>query len=250
MVGAAFALALGDVRARVRDNLRAVRGPGSPLDDGRDVVRTFSAYAACLAESLGAERGDAARARVEVTGGAPLERLVGEKRGAVLVTAHVGPWDVAAMLLARDLGARIAIVMERESDPDAQALHDRVRERSGVTVLPIGGDSLDALPVLRHLRQGGLVAFQLDRTPPSARVLSARLFGRPFPVPEGPFRLAAMAKVPIVPLFAYRRGYFHYGVEISEPILPPPERAHPWELQALAGVWRASGRGGVGTVRG
>ena len=39
LFGAVFALALGDVRERVRDNLRAVRGRRAPLSEGRDVVR-------------------------------------------------------------------------------------------------------------------------------------------------------------------------------------------------------------------
>jgi KDO2-lipid IV(A) lauroyltransferase len=220
MFGAVFALALGDVRHRVRDNLRAVHGRRAPLRESRDVVRTFADYAACLAESLGSGRGDASRARVDVTGGEHLNQVLSDGRGAVMVTAHVGPWDVAASLLARDIGARIAIVMEREPNAEAQALHDEVRKRNGVTVLTIGDTSLDALPVLRKLRQGGIVAFQLDRAPPSARVLEARLFGRRFQVPEGPFRLASLARVPVLPVFAARRGYFEYAVEISAPIFP------------------------------
>jgi KDO2-lipid IV(A) lauroyltransferase len=233
MIGAVFALALGDVRGRVRENLRAIRGRRAPLSEGRDVIRTFADYAACLAEALGSERDEAARARVDVTGSEHLREAIAAGRGAVLVTAHVGPWDVAAGLLARDHGARIAIVMEREPDARAQALHDEVRKRNGVTVLTIGDTSLDALPVLRHLRQGGLVAFQLDRAPPSARVLETRLFGRRFQVPEGPFRLASLARVPIVPLFAARRGYFEYAIEISKPLVPK-EHAGERELENLA----------------
>jgi phosphatidylinositol dimannoside acyltransferase len=187
-------------------------------------MATFADYASCLAESLGAERSDGESARIDVVGGEHLQRVLAAGQGAVLVTAHVGPWDVAAGLLSRDLGADVAIVMEREPDAEAQALHDGVRTRKGVTVLAIGETELDALPVLRHLKRGGLVAFQLDRAPPSARVLEAELFGRPFQVPEGPFRLASIARVPVVPLFAFRQGYYSYGVEVFEPIEPV---AHP-----------------------
>lgn len=234
MFGALFALALPDLRARVRRNLRAVRGIRPALGENREVMATFADYASCLAESLGAERSDGAAARIEVVGGEHLRRVLGAERGAILVTAHVGPWDVAAGLLARDLGADVAVVMEREPNADAQALHDGVRTRNGVTVLAIGESELDALPILRHLKRGGLVAFQLDRAPPSARVLEAELFGRAFRVPEGPFRLAAMARVPVLPLFAYRQGFYSYGVEVFEPIEPV---THPGreELQAMGG---------------
>jgi KDO2-lipid IV(A) lauroyltransferase len=86
-------------------------------------------------------------------------------------------------------------------------------------VVAIGASPLDALGVLRQLRSGGLVAFQVDRPAPNARSLTTRLFGQPFSVPEGPFRLAALAGVPVLPLFSSRSGYFAYEVEIGEPIV-------------------------------
>jgi phosphatidylinositol dimannoside acyltransferase len=231
--GALFALALPETREVVRANLRAICGPRPRWVEERDMLATFTDYAACLTESLGAERRDGTAAYVDVSGDARGRSLLTRPGGAVLVTAHVGPWDAAAALLARDLGARIGIVIQREHAEAAQALQHAVRARTGVTVLSIGESELDVLPVLRHLRGGGLVAFQLDRAPPSARRLDSTLFGRPFGVPEGPFRLAALARVPVLPLFAHRRGYYRYGVELSEP-LGLAARADRPELEVTA----------------
>ncbi len=218
LIGTAFALALPAERRRVREALRQVHGVRAPHLEHRDVLRTFRDYAACLAESLGAERAEAMRPHVEVTGGAHLTNALEAGRGAVLVTAHVGPWDAAARVLTANLGARVVLVMAAEPDARARALHDEVRRRAGVTVLSVGETPLDALPLLRHLRQGGVAAFQLDRPSPSARSLPTRLFGRPFAVPEGPFRIAGLAQVPVVPLFAARTGYFSYSIELGEPL--------------------------------
>jgi KDO2-lipid IV(A) lauroyltransferase len=119
--------------------------------------------------------------------------------------------------------AKVVLVMAAERDPAARALHDEVRQRGGVEVLAVGETPLDALPLLRHLRAGGVAAFQLDRSAPSARVLEVSLFGRPFAVPEGPFRIAALARVPVLPLFAARRGYFSYQIEIGAPLDCQPQ---------------------------
>ena len=219
LIGIFFALALPRERGRVLDALRRVHGPRAPHREGLDVLRTFRDYAACLTEGLGADRPEAAQAQVAVTGRAHLTGALASGRGAVLVTAHVGPWDVAARLLSASLGARVVLVMEAEPDADARALHDQVRRSSGVEVLSVGTTELDALPLLRHLRKGGIAAFQLDRTAPNGRTLEARLFGRPFPVPEGPFRIASLARVPVLPLFASRSGYFSYAVEVGDPLV-------------------------------
>jgi len=108
-----------------------------------------------------------------------------------------------------------------------------VRERSGVRVMHVGDHPLDALPLLRHVRNGGAVAIQLDRAPPGGRFLDVELFGAPERLPEGPFRLAALSGAPIVPIFAHRRGYFRYEVSIAAPIAVP-RRATQLELQRAA----------------
>jgi KDO2-lipid IV(A) lauroyltransferase len=105
--------------------------------------------------------------------------------------------------------------MQRERDGRAGGLHDSLRTEDGVRILHVGSDPLAALPLLRHLEQGGIVAMQLDRGAPSGRALPVELFGRPFALPEGPFRLASLTGAPIVPLFACRRGFFDYEVQVS-----------------------------------
>src|SRR5207247_1079101 len=68
-----------------------------------------------------------------------------------------------------------------------------------------------------HLRKGGFVAIQLDRTPPGMRARAVTLFGAPGSIPEGPLRLAAAARVPIVPMFCARLGFRQYVIQLSEP---------------------------------
>lgn len=237
--GAAFAVALPEARRKVRENLRWVRGPVDALREEREVLETFVDYARCLAESLAADRPEAAGTRLDVAGGEHLERALANGRGAVIVTAHVGPWDAAARLLRRAVDADVIVAMVGEPDAAARSLHDAVRAKSGVRVVHVGAHPLDALPLLRHLREGGVVAFQLDRGAPNGRVLEVELFGRGFELPEGPFRLAALAGAPIVPLFARRRGFFDYAIEISAPLELPARAGHAALVEAASRAARS-----------
>ncbi len=239
LFAAAFALMLPEERERVRANLRLVYGPRSPLAENRDVLRTFTEYACCLAEALGAERAEAQRARIRSEGEEHLRRALAEGRGAVLVTAHAGAWDCVGRLVAAQYGAPIMIVMQAEADSAARALQDQVRARTGVQVLLVGEDALSALPLLRHLRAGGVVAFQLDRPAPSGRAIDVELFGRAFRVPEGPFRIAGLSGASLLPLFVRRAGYFDYEMRVDPPI-SLPRRPSATELgQAAAQAARA-----------
>jgi phosphatidylinositol dimannoside acyltransferase len=231
--GLAFGAALPRLRAAVRENLRLVHGPRPRLIEQLDVARTFTQYAHCLAEALAMDRPEARASRRRIRGEEHLHAAVARGGGVVLVTAHIGPWDAAARLLALDLSAEVIVVMTKEPDSRARRLHDDVRQRDGVRVTHVGAHPLDGLPLLRHLRARGVVAVQLDRLPPSGRTLSVALFDRPFFAPEGPFRLAALAGAAVLPLFVRRVGPFDYEFDATPPILLP-KRPDPSRLRAAA----------------
>ncbi len=232
LFGLAFSGMLPAYRRAVLDNLRKIYGPRPAPLEAVDVARTFASYASCLAEALAVGRGELRDATPRVRGGAELHQLL-QRGGLLFVTAHVGPWDAAAHLLRRDLKAEVMVVMAREPDEKARSLHDSVRADAGVRVLHVGEHPLEALPLLRHLRQGGVVAAQLDRPGSSAKVVEVQLFDAPFAVPEGPFSLAALAQVPVVPLFARRIGFFDYELTAGKPIRLS-RRPSPKDLRAAA----------------
>jgi lauroyl/myristoyl acyltransferase len=233
LFGTAFALALPETRGRVLQNLRRIKGQQGFFQEQRDVMETFTSYAACFAESLGIERRDAAHTELVVHGEAHLKAALASARGVILVTAHIGPWDCAARLLAKDFSADVVVVMLAEPDERARRIHDSIRERTGVRVMHVGEHPLDSLPLLRHVRSGGVLAVQLDRAAPGGRFLDVELFGDNERIPEGPFRLAALSGAPIVPIFAHRAGYFRYEFSVEAPIWVE-RAATPSALQAAA----------------
>ncbi|HEY6080117.1 MAG TPA: lysophospholipid acyltransferase family protein [Polyangiaceae bacterium] len=218
-IGAAFGLALPDMRQRIVRNLRRIHGPRGALREQLDALGTLSNYAACFAESIAAGRSDATP-RVAVEGKQHLHDALAHG-GVVLVTAHVGPWELTAQLLGTTLAANVVLVMEPEPNRQARELQDRLRTERGLRILHVGEHPTDALPLIAHLKQGGVAALQMDRVPPSGRVIDVRLFGEPFGVPEGPFRLAALSGTWVVPVFGRRRGFFDYELQIAEPVKLP-----------------------------
>jgi KDO2-lipid IV(A) lauroyltransferase len=230
-IGAIFGLVLPEVRARIVQNLRRVHGRRGALREQLDAVSTLANFAACFTEAI-------ASARTDVTPRVTVqheERLLTalEQGGVVLVTAHIGAWELAAQLLGKTLSADVVVVMEREANAEARELQDHHRGQRGLKVLHVGAHPTDALPLVMHLKRGGVAALQLDRGPPSGRVLEVSLFGAPFKAPEGPFRLASLSGAQVVPVFARRVGFFDYELEIAEPIALG-RRPSPSEFLAAA----------------
>jgi KDO2-lipid IV(A) lauroyltransferase len=234
LFGLAFAAALPRQRRAVQKNLRRALGPRSRMREAWDVARVFATYASSLTDAFvaGSDRGDPLR--VECHDEPTLRRVRDEGRGMILATAHTGGWQVAGLAFERLLGCEMLVVMRRERDPEAQALQEAARQRAGVRFAYVGGDPIESLSVLGHLRRRGVVAMQMDRLPPGMRGHAAELFGAPFAIPEGPLRLAAVSGAPIVPVFTRRLGYMEYDVHVAEPV-HLPRRPEASDLDAAAG---------------
>ena len=217
-IGAFFSGILPGYRRIVRDNLRRIYGPRSVWLEQRDVTRTFVDYACCLTEGLGIERMDEKAIAFEVVGRSALDSVLNQPAGFIVATAHVGVWDSAAMHLRRETGRPVLVVMTREANIAARQFHDSLRQRDGVEVAHVGQNAFEGLRLLKHLRRGGVVAVQLDRMPEVSRALPSLLFNLPFENPRGPFQLASLASVPIIPVFCARIGYYHYEINVKAPI--------------------------------
>ncbi len=142
-------------------------------------------------------------------------------KGVIVATAHTGGWQSAHTVLRRAHQTDIIVVMGHERDARAQALSDGVRETEGIRFMHVGEDPLDALTLANHLKKRGIVALQIDRLPPGMRGREGKLFGRPFSIPEGPLKLAALTGAPIVAVFSHRVRFLEYEVLIRGPIRVP-----------------------------
>jgi KDO2-lipid IV(A) lauroyltransferase len=136
----------------------------------------------------------------------------------IIGTIHSGGWDVLGALLTGDLELDVVVVMAHEADAAAERLHDEVRGKRKLRVVHVGDDALDALPLLGQLRRNGVVAMQLDRTPPGMRSIPVRLFDGEGAMPGGPFHLARLARAPLLPIFCARTGFRRYRIVVHPPV--------------------------------
>ncbi len=218
LVGLVACAVAADPREQVLRNLRRVRGERGAVHDVIDVARTFATYASCLAEILGAGSPRGRLPEAVVWGELHLHDAMSRGRGVVLVTAHTAGWETVGPLLLRDHALRVMIVEQAERNTVASSIQDGARRAHGLIVAHAGDDPLSALPLARHLRGGGAVALQIDRTPRGLRTRDVSMFGAPARIPEGPLRLAMLTGAPLLPAFAARTGYRRYDIVAYPPV--------------------------------
>ncbi len=212
-------MAMPETRRRISRQLARTRGPAGPLHDAIDVVRTFANFASCITEVLSTGSKNGLPLEANVHRGPRVEDLLSTRRGLIFATAHTAGWESLGALLAREHHRRVMIVMQRERDARARELQDKMRAQGGVRILHVGDDPLGSLPLMRHLREGGVVALQIDRVPAGMIGRAVRIFGQPGAIPEGPLRLAQLTGAPIVPIFSACTGHRRYEVYVNEPVV-------------------------------
>ncbi len=214
-----FWIVLRKIRAAIAANLEVVLGPCGWWERQRRIYRTFRTFAWCLSERY--ERLSTDRVfSVETEGLEAWRETAAVRQGFLLVTAHIGAWEVGSMFPAARHHRRIHVVREAETDPRAQRfIESLIRGRGGeLYVTHFAEDPQLGMNLLDALRQGEIVALQGDRPRTGGRTEEVSLFGRPFHLPVGPAALARAAGVPIVPVFVFREGRLSYRCVIHPAI--------------------------------
>jgi len=147
--------------------------------------------------------------------------LEAREGGAIILTAHMGSYDLGANLFAEISKRHIVMVRAPEPDPETHeheaSLHGRTKAEKLKVDFSTRASDL-ALDLLHAVQRGEIVAIQGDRVTPGIASFPATLFGKQTQLPAGPFALAMAARVPIYPLFIVRRGRRRYRLVVAKPI--------------------------------
>lgn len=156
----------------------------------------------------------------EVEGAEFFEKLAAAE-GAVLLTAHMGNYDLGAAVFAQRFQRQLRMVRAPEADQESARHLDESLARAGAGAVKVAYNTSGmTLPfeLLQAIRQGEIVSIQGDRAVGPVSQRPAQLFGEQVSLPDGPFMLAFVAQVPIFPLFIVRTSYHRYRIVAREPI--------------------------------
>ncbi|HEY0777479.1 MAG TPA: lysophospholipid acyltransferase family protein [Gemmatirosa sp.] len=157
----------------------------------------------------------------EVQGWDVLEAARAEGRGVIVVTGHLGNWEVGGAYVAAR-GVPIDGIARQQENPLFDRFLTATRERLGMRIV-WDGDAVRRTP--RALAAGRVVAFLVDQGTLGLASTWVPFFGRPAKTPRGPAVFALRLGAPVVFGAAVRRpdGRFHLGFE-RVPVSPTGDR--------------------------
>jgi len=142
------------------------------------------------------------RRRIDIEGQEHLDRALATGRGLMLITGHIGNWEMLAHL-HRVLGIRFCVMADVREDPRIEGLVNGLRVRSGATILPPTGK---ARMLIRELKKGRTIGMVVDKRGKPKGGLSCTVFGMPAVTNPAPAFIAIRGKALVLPVYVVKRN--------------------------------------------
>jgi KDO2-lipid IV(A) lauroyltransferase len=143
-----------------------------------------------------------------------LIEALARQKGIVLITAHLGNYEMAAQSVPCLLGLQMASVAKKMRNVQLNRLIHNIRTRFGNRIIYKKG----ALPeMMQTLRQGAIVAILMDISRRFDGV-EVNFFGRRASATPAAALLGLRCKSPIVPAFCHRNAKGKLIVQVEPPV--------------------------------
>ncbi len=235
-----FFMIAGKQRRAVAGNLQALHPHWGPWRGRLGAWQVFSNFGLTYADGLRCQT-QTGGVDWALEGIGAMEDVANRKEGCIILTAHMGNYDLAAPLFAASFKRTLYAVRAEEKEPETQkAREEEIRKKEEEyphfkTLYNREGNLL-GIELAKLLTEGNLVAVQGDRvvfdvTPMEVEVEP----GLKMRLPKGPLFLARATGAPVFPLFIVREGWRRYRVIVlPEMELPPRSRGADEEA---AKIW-------------
>jgi KDO2-lipid IV(A) lauroyltransferase len=153
--------------------------------------------------------------RVNFKGRQFIDEVLGKGKGAIMLSAHIGNWELGAAILAI-MGYDISIVALSHRYKRTDEFFIKKRTGKGINVIPLG---MAVRQCFNVLRSNGLLGLNGDKDYTNNGI-SAVFFGKKTSLPKGPAAFSLKTGAPIIPTFLVRNENDTFDYIFEKPIYP------------------------------
>lgn len=159
--------------------------------------------------------------KVDLSGQQELARLLAKGRGLVLVTAHVGCWQLAMSSLSV-LDTRVNLLMHREEGDLDRHFYEHGSGKAPYGIIDPAGYLGGALEMLQVLKHGEVLCIMGDRVMGGeGGTVGVDFLGEPVEFPFSPYKLASATGAPVAVIFPHRSDDGAYALQVARVIDVP-----------------------------
>ena len=173
------------------------------------LYRNYYIFGQTLIDKIAVMTGSENRFTFHFDGEHILRQITAMQKGGILLSAHIGNWEIAGFLLKR-LNTKINIVIFDGEHQKIKQYLNSVTEKSAANFIVIKNDLSHIYEIAEAFKNNELVCMHADRFVEGNKTMQTSFIGQPARFPLGPFLLAAKFKVPVSFVFAMKETSLHY----------------------------------------
>jgi KDO2-lipid IV(A) lauroyltransferase len=230
----------------VQENLELIYGTAMDPKARETLLRdNFRHYGRLLLETLvlpwiGRRR---IERRVHITPEdfAPFADCLAAKKGAFLLTAHMGNWEMMCHFGA-SRGMRLVIVTKTFAWGWLNRLWSWLRAHPHVQYSDVSGTALE---LMRRAKKGEFVAMMLDQHMQPPVGVGTKFFGHEVGTIRSLALMSLRAQIPVIPVFTVRESSGDHRIYSEPLIVPPPLQDVERQVAALTQIYTSCIEGWV-----
>ena len=204
-------------RTSVINNLKVILGPDLPSAEyeslAAEVFKNFARYLVDFFRFSKLDRAFIER-YVTIEGEEFLKRAKAAGKGAILLSAHIGNWELGGAATSL-IGYPLHAVALTHSNKEVNKFFIRQRSFGGLNVISIGPSLKRCFSILKN---NGFLALLGDRDF-SENGIRINFFGRPTKIPKGPAMFSLKTGAMLLPVFMIREKGDRFRLVFKEPII-------------------------------
>lgn len=179
------------------------------------VFRNYYAFGQVLLDKTAVLAGFKSKFTFTFDGEDYLRKMVEEGTGGLLISAHIGNFEMAGNMLER-LRTKVSIIM-------VDAEHEKIKDyissltRKNFNIIVIREDNSHIYELSRAFEEKQIVCIHGDRYVGGSKKIPAFFLGEKAFFPAGPFYLAMKFNVPVSFVFAMKESRQHYHFYATPP---------------------------------
>lgn len=195
----------------------------------RNVYKNYYAFGQSIIDKIVTMAGLPNNFTFEFNGEQHLLDMVTEGKGGILLSAHLGNWEIAGHLFTR-LKTRIHIVMFDAEHAWVKQIMEDATQTKKMNVILIKPDLSHIYAIQAALDNKELVCMHADRYLPGNPISEISFLNEPAPFPLGPFLLCSTFQVPVSFVFAFKTSNSHFKLSATAPKIYPRKNQNGVEL--------------------
>jgi predicted LPLAT superfamily acyltransferase len=179
------------------------------------VYKNYYVFGQVLLDKVAVMAGFPAKFSFTYDGEEYLRKMVEEGAGGLLISAHIGNFEMAGNMLER-LKTDVNIIMFDAEHEKIKNYLDSVTRRK-FNVIAIKEDNSHIYEINKAFREKQMVCIHGDRYVKGSKTMSVEFLGEKACFPTGPFYLAMKFNVPVSFVFAMKDSASHYHFFATPP---------------------------------